>query len=465
MVTLVCHFFTLMFLARLLEEVTMGVYFIALMVSFLLKLLSDFGVDLAFVKQYPEAGDSGKSRLLRSAFMLRFTFCTVVSLLYIAVEASATISFINEIKDVTALTLVLYWMHSFRELILRLLQAEQSFNVYAGTQVLAAVIKALLILSLSLLENVGVGTVLSIEIFAFAVSIAYAGFRSKTAITGALKARLGGAVELLRFGYPLYLNALLNLGNEKVSQYIVAGYGGPLAMAYFGMAERLSDAGTRLFESFANVYYPSQTKHFAEGNRLAAHELANRSLLWIAFIISAGIVTFAVLREIVIVLFFTEKYLTVANAATIFFGVLLLRSTQTLMGYFGVSAGEKFLPVKVSAVSSIFNIIVCVKMFHSYGYQGAIAALVLTQILMNVLYFIWLRKAGLKLDIKPLCIVLAACALSLCWVYYFTGSVLTSAFGIALFLAICILLLPSLRADIALGTRKLSALKSARQSA
>ena len=112
-----------MFLARVLDEETMGLYFIALMVVFLLKIVSDIGVDLAFVKQYPEESEQGKSNLLRSAFAIRTVSCTVVSVIYLLVERSGAVSFINDIAHVTALTLIMYWMHSFRELLLRLLQA------------------------------------------------------------------------------------------------------------------------------------------------------------------------------------------------------------------------------------------------------------------------------------------------------------------------------------------------------
>ena len=347
-----------MCLARVLDEQTVGLYFIALMVVFLLKIVSDIGVDLAFVKQYPEASDQDKSKLLKSAFGIRLISCTVVSILYILVEQSGAVSFINDIAHVTTLTLAMYWMHSFRELILRLLQAEQIFTVYAGVQVLAAILKAVLVLLLVIIAKlmtpeVTVNTVLLIEAFAFAASIFYAAFRIKEKLTAAFKSKLGGGTNLIKFGYPLYMNALLNLGNEKVSQYIVAGFGGPAVMAYFGFAERLSDAGTRLFEAFANVYYPSQTGHFANNDKQQATHMAVQSLMWVSFVIAGVIVGFTILREPVIELLFTAKYISAANAAAMFFGVLLLRSTQTLMGYFGVAAGLKFLPVRVSMVSSI----------------------------------------------------------------------------------------------------------------
>jgi len=448
---MVCHFFTLMVLARLLDPETNGVYFIALMMTFLLKLLSDFGVDLAFVKQYPEESEQGKSALLRSAVALRILFCVLISALYVGIEELGVIPLLNDIGHVTALTLALYWLHSLRELILRLLQAEQIFAVYAGTQVLAAVLKSVLMLGLFLIVDVGVGHVLAVEVIAFIASILYACYRLRDRLRAAWASRMNGGRQLLSFGYPLYLNALLNLGNEKVSNFIVAGFGGPIAMVFFGYAERLADAGTRLFEAFANVYLPAQTNHFARTDEPAARELANRSMLWIAFVISAGMVTFAIIREPFIVLFFTEKYVSVADGALMFFAVLMLRSLQTLMGYFGVAGGHKFLPVKVSMVSSVFNIAACLWMFQRYGYVGVIAALVATQALMNALYYYWLKKAGSQFEIRPVITLLTGCCLAIAWVYHFDDSLPLAALALPLFLIGCYLILPGLRSDTATG--------------
>jgi len=437
-----------MFLARVLDKTQMGLYFIAVMVFFLLKIVSDIGVDLAFVKQYPGESPQGQSNMLRSAFTFRVVSCIAVSIIYVMVENSGRISFINDIAHVTALTLTMYWMHSFRELLLRLLQAEKLFPVYAGVQVLAAVLKALLVLTLLLFETVTVKMVLMVEVLAFAASIAYAAIRIKDKLLAALKAKFAGGTELLKFGYPLYLNALLNLGNEKVSQYIVAGFGGPVTMAFFGIAERLSDAGTRLFESFANVYFPSQTGNFANNQKQKAISTAEQSLMWVSFVIASAIVGFTILREPVMTIFFTEKYLSAANAAAMFFGVLLLRSTQTLMGYFGVAAGMKFLPVRVSMVSSVVNIITCFLMFKIYGYQGAIGALLATQLLMNVLYFHWLRKAGFPLDIGPVITICSICIISVALTYLAVDHFFLSLFIFPFFVVICLWALPNLKHDL-----------------
>lgn len=442
----------------MLDEVTMGMYFIAIMVTFLLKLLSDLGVDLTFVKKYPEQTDDGKSSLLRSAFLLRLFSCVSISFIYVLIENGGYLSFINDISHITFLTLTLYWMHSFRELLLRLLQAEQNFTVYAGAQVLAALVKAVFICSLLLVDQVTIEQVLLIEIFAFALSILYSASSVRSRIWAAVRSKASSTIDILKFAYPLYLNALLNLGNERVSQYIVAEFGGPLAMAYYGMAERLADAGTRLFESFVNVYYPTQTSHFADSNENGATQLANRSMLWVTFIITSGIVAFVILKEHIIVLFFTDKYITVANAAALFFSVLLLRSTQTLMGYYGVAAGEKFLPVKVSLVSSVVNISLCFYMFKHYGYQGAISALVLTQLLMNALYYYWLKKANFLLSINAILTICLICIASVFSIYILEDNPLITLFIFPVFLLLCVFSIPALRADTILVIEKSKAL-------
>ena len=147
-------------------------------------------------------------------------------------------------------------------------------------------------------------------------------------------------------------------------------------------------------------------------------------------------------------LFFTEKYLSASNAAAMFFGVLLFRSTQTLMGYFGVAAGMKFLPVRVSMVSSVVNIIMCFTMFKLYGYQGAIAALLLTQLLMNFLYFHWLRKADFVLDISSVITICSICIISVALTYWFVDHFFLSLFIFPFYVVICLWALPDLKHDL-----------------
>ena len=235
-------------------------------------------------------------------------------------------------------------------------------------------------------------------------------------------------------------------------------------MAYFGMAERLADAGTRLFESFVNVYFPAQTQHFADDKPAEATVFANRSMLWICFIIGSGIVGFATLREPIIKIFFSSKYVSVADAATMFFAVLLLRSLQTIMGYFGVAAGQKFLPVKVSLVSSVFNIITCYLLFIRYGYEGAIASLVATQFLMNCLYFYWLRRAGYQLSITPVILILLLTTGATATIFYLSENLILSMMVFPFFVFACFLVLPELRSDFSLGLNKLSEYRSKRST-
>jgi hypothetical protein len=72
MVTILCHFLTLMVLIRMLDKESMGAYFIALIIMMLLVLLSDMGVDLALVKKYPEEDETGKASLACLSLLIRF---------------------------------------------------------------------------------------------------------------------------------------------------------------------------------------------------------------------------------------------------------------------------------------------------------------------------------------------------------------------------------------------------------
>jgi len=166
----------------------------------------------------------------------------------------------------------------------------------------------------------------------------------------------------------------------------------------------------------------------------------------------------------VMTLLFGDTYLSAANAAAMFFAVLLFRSLQTLMGYFGVTAGHKFLPVKVSLISSVFNIALCLYLFKLYGYEGAITALALTQILMNFLYHFWLGRSGLLLSVLPVIKLMTVCVIAVALTYALNDRLLLTLIIFPLFIGACLLLVPALRTDINLLLDKAMNVLSSRQN-
>lgn len=449
LLTIVCHFLTLLILIRMLDEHMMGVYFIVLLVAHMLVMLSDFGIELALVKKYPEQDQPGQSSLLRLAVLLRLASCCAITLIFVALLASGTVAMLRDVAPVAVLTIVLYWLHSFRGLQLRVLQAEKWFGTYAGVQALAAALKVAFVLMLLPFEGIGVGHVVAAEAMSLLVSVIYAAYAIRRNLAAALRAPLTSPRELAAFAFPLYLNSLVGLGNARVSYYIVAIMGGPVAIAFFSVADRLSDAARRLFAAFVNVYLPMQTNLVAASKIDEAKQLASRSMLWIAFIVSGSMLAFAIVREPVFVLLFTSKYAAAADTAVMFFGVLLFNSVQGLMGYFAVANGHNYLPVKASLISSVFNIAATLWLFNLYGNEGAAAALILTQGLICILYYIWLWRGGLKLDVLPVAAVLVFLSLALTWVFYFTGSLLIAGLALPAFAAAALCFVAPLRADIA----------------
>lgn len=246
---------------------------------------------------------------------------------------------LSEIAHVSGPILLFYWLQSLRLLLVRVLQAEKLFDAYGGTQLLAAAFKVVIVTALFVLGDDSLAHVLLCESAAFVISIIYGLSRLRFLTSQPAQPCIGKARELLRFGLPLYGNALLNLGNERSTSYIVAGLGGPIAIALYSIAERFADGSRRVFDPFMNVYLPTQTSHFARGEIAAAREFANRSLLWTAFIVAGVTVAFAVVREPVVALLFTTEYLAVADAAVMFMCALIFRCIQSLLGFFGVAAG------------------------------------------------------------------------------------------------------------------------------
>jgi O-antigen/teichoic acid export membrane protein len=432
----------------MLDKVSMGAYFIALIITLLLVLLSDMGVDLALVKKYPEEEEKERASLVLSALLLRILVCAFFSSLFLFLVSFENMPMLREINHVSGPVLLCYWLQSLRLLLIRVLQAEKLFGAYAGTQLLAAALKVVLVTGLFALGDDSLAHVLLCESAAFFVSIIYGLYRLRFLAARPAAPRLEKARELMRFGLPLYMNALLNLGNERSTSYIVAGLGGPISIALYSIAERLADGSRRLFDPFMNVYLPTQTSHFARGEIAAAREFANRSLLWTTFIVAGVTVAFAVVREPVIGLLFTTEYLEVADAAVMFMCALIFRCIQTLLGFLGVAAGFNYMPVKVSLVSSTINIPLAFFLFKAYGYEGAVVALIITQALIGLLYVQGLRAGGQKLDLTRVAILLTVFAVSIAWIIVFDHVLFAAVLAPLFFIAASLLFIPSLRDDL-----------------
>lgn len=436
-----------MVLVRLLDQEEMGAYFIALFLVSLMVVFSDFGGNLALVKCYPECDAYERPSLIRAALMIRCTSSGVVALALFLLAAYSGTAMMRSIAPFISPLLVLFFLHAVRGLLLSILQAEMRFRDYAATQVLAASLKVLLALGLLFLDDVNVGHVLIVENIAIFTSVLFAVWRGRRHLKALIRSRTRGTYRLLSFGLPLYLNALVNLGNDRVSDYMVAVLGGPIAMAKFSVAGQLANAGRRMFVSFTNVYLPIQTRHFAGENGHAARQLASRSMLWVAFIVGLGALVFAAFRAEIMTLFFTIKYIDVADMAVFFIVAHLFRALQVLLGYYSVAAGYNYFPIRVSLVSSVFNIALTWMLFHRLGYEGAVIALMLTQILIGLLYYIWLRRAKLDPSVWPVVLVLLFFIAGLTWIMLVANFLLNSI-AVLVFPAACILCVPSLKNDL-----------------
>jgi O-antigen/teichoic acid export membrane protein len=378
---------------------------------------------------------------------IRLTVLVAMSIGYWLLATNTNLSMVRDTVPVILPLLSLFWLHSFRGLLLSLLQSEKLFAEYAAALLIAAALKPVLVLALAFMTSMTVWLVLLVENVSLLISILFVGWRKRSYLADVLRARARGAKELFAFSLPIYLHALVDIGSERASHYIVAAQGGPIAIANFSVAAQLASAGRRAFDAFANVYLPTQTSNFANSDAEAAKDLANRSMLWITFIFATGIGTFAVIRTEVVMILFTARYVGVADMMVFFMVALVFRSLQVLMGYFSVAAGYNYFPIRISAVSSVFNISLTWLLIHQYGYQGAVIAIVVTQALIGVAYYISLLGVGYHLAVGPVVVVLAYFAGMLAWVLH-TDSLFLAALAVPAFLSASVITLPTLRNDL-----------------
>lgn len=465
LVAVIAHFVTFLILVRVIDEHAMGIYFMALLCISVLMLISDFGLDMSFVKIFPELSKRSQTSLLFTAFLQRFALCAAATALFLVFIAIGGGVLPDGLPELTLGILALYWQQRVRTLLFRILQSRQMFNAVAASQAGGAILKSALISSLLLMDEVTLLYVLAIENVAFLSSILYASWRIRSEFDRYVSPSWDLCRRLLVFGWPIQLNAVVNVGNDQANHYIVAILGGPVSLAYLSVAERLADATRRILDSFLTIYYPTITKYFATDDRQASIELTNKSMLWLTLITGGGAVVFCIISDPLIILLFTERYAVAADAALLFFVALMFRSIHIVMGYFGVAAGQNFLPINVSALSSVLNIGLTIALFQEFGFEGAVVALVTTQVAMCFLYYFGLRRAGFALDVRPICKLAVLVLAALGWVYWTDGSWISALLAPPALLVAALATSPELRSDVRMLAAKTRAKLGERRGA
>jgi O-antigen/teichoic acid export membrane protein len=389
------HFLSILLMTRYVPKDVLGVFFLALAVVQVLKIVGGLGLDLTLAKSVSGVDRQMQQNTVGSIVAIRFLSVSFLGLIFYLAGRFMLPVFDARLSDCIVFMILLFALTSYRDLFLGLMQGVQQFKEYAVVEVLSAVTRVILLIAFH--DRLSLQSLLSIEIISQAIEILLQLFAMRALLIGLSRKNINREFlqSIFQFSTPLYLNNLLAVVHDRGNVFLIGAFLNPVSVAAFEVARKIPDGFQRLFDSFIVVYFPSLSSLFAKGKHDDAKRIMNSSLV----LLSAGImflvlVGFLFANEIILALF-SKEYLEVSLAFALLMLNFCLRAISNILGYSLVSAGYSSAPVKANIVAVTVNMVSSFILIRIFGYIGAVYSLLLMNITTQIIYGLLLRQARL----------------------------------------------------------------------
>ncbi len=389
------HFLSILLMTRYVLKDVLGMFFLALAVVQVLKIVGGLGLDLTLAKSVSGVDRHLQRNTVAPIIAIRFISVTALGLIFYAAGQFILPVFDARLSDCIVIMILLFALTSYRDLFLGLMQGVQQFKEYAVVEVLSAVTRVILLIVFY--DRLSLQGLLYIEILSQVIEILLQLFAMRTLLIGLSRKNINreSLKSVSRFSTPLYINNVLALIHDRGNVFLIGAFLNPVSVAAFEVARKVPDGFQRLFDSFIVVYFPSLASLFAKGKRDDAKRVMNSSLVLLsAGIIFLVLVAFLFANEIVLILF-SREYLEVSLAFALLMLNFCLRAISNILGYSLVSAGYSSAPVKANIVAVTVNMVSSVILIQMFGYIGAVYSLLLMNITTQIIYELFLRQARL----------------------------------------------------------------------
>jgi O-antigen/teichoic acid export membrane protein len=384
--------------ARILPVEAFGAFVLVEVIGSFLTQFSSLGLDVAITKFITGTDDGHEQRqLVNTAIQFRLLTIILVSLVALLIRPVLSNMFGSSPLLIYALFVpLLYLLESSRRMLRSILQGFQLFGPISISDLLGSLVNFVLLLILVLGMQQGVFGLLYARVISSAAACIYL-FRS-VPIRKQLELNVGLLKQLLAFGFPLQINAMLTFAYGRTDALLIGVLLGPAEIAYYEVARKIPESLVRTYDAFRTVYFPLMSRLSARGEQGRLERVLNHSTRWISFLgISVALVTL-VFGSDIIRLLFSDKYLPSAPVFTLLMFGLTLTLIEYTLGNSLVAIGESDKPAIVNAVLAAVSLLCNVLLIPIFGIFGAAIANVTGNVAAIPLDTLFLRRK--KVDVR-----------------------------------------------------------------
>lgn len=374
-----------------------GIYVLILVVVSFLVQISTLGLEMSLARFISGTEDGvRKERFLGTAIFARvITLILVGALSWFAAPVFRMMFGQSLNKEILVYALFLFLLTSLNGLLKSILQGSFLFARIGFTDLIANFTNLiLLVIFVYEFDGTIVHLVLA-RILAYIPSIVFA------LISIPVRKRIlfdaDVFKELMKFGFPLQVNDILNFVFLRIDSIVVVAALGPVNMAIYEVARRIPDYLRNIFEPFRSVYYPFLTKRYVLGDHAKADRLLNDSTRFVAFVTFFGTAIAMLFGKDIIRLLFSEKYLSSSPVFTILMINLSISLISNVMGTSLVAVGDTQKPAVINFFHALASWLCSLLLIPWLGLAGASIASMIGTIVAFPLNRHFLRK---RLDLK-----------------------------------------------------------------
>ena len=400
-ISIAMHFVSIMIIVKQVPKDEFGLYILILAITNFLRILSGLGLDLTLVKFIAGAEENQeRQKIFTSILAIRLlTIIGVCGLIWAGGHIAAE-AYQPALAEYVIYLPLLFAVMGTRELVFHLFQALRFFKKYAIVQVCSAIAKLLLILALMSQGELSLLTLIYVEIITLTASFILQIFLLPRSFYGKLQLQMSVFKDAVKFGFPLYLNNMLNFFHYRVSIFIMGIMLTPASIAYYEVAMKIPEGFSKLFNSFIIVYFPNLSQLFSQKKTTEAARVMNMSIMVLAFGGMFLVLGAFLFRIEIITLIFSETYLDSANGLVLLMLALYFKLISWTMGYSIVSSGDSSAPVKLNTIGNIVNIAANLALLPLMGFMGAIYAMLGVNALLLILNHIYLLRRKIYPDTR-----------------------------------------------------------------
>jgi O-antigen/teichoic acid export membrane protein len=417
-----------------------GAYVLLIVILTFLTEFTSFGMTLSIPKYLASSQDQDYKQVLQATVLYFRLFVAAVVGVLIFLSRPLLLGWLgaSPLLDLLAYLPLLFGLSSLSHLFNAILRGRFDFAWMGGIEFVTDVVELLALALAILVFHMGVAGLIYAKIISTGLYVIMGYWRSRFHHTGEMN--LPVLKELLRFGFPLQMQYLLDFSFNRMDTMIVGSFLGTSGIAYYEIARKIPDSLMQTYPVFISVYFPISANLYAGHGKEKTERLMNTSLRILAFLIVLGALVSVVFGRDIIRLLFSETYLPSYTAFVILMVGLVLKVTENTLGYSLVAIGDSDKPLIVNAARSVISLVGNVILLPLAGFVSAALVSVGSNLIAIPLDVFFLMRRKLRPNFmevfKPL-VVLAV--FSLLFFVFGASSLLLKWMLLFLYLPACLL--------------------------